>query len=132
MPAERDVIPILPYEDIRGAHDFLVGAFGFESGGIVESPDGEVVHGEVRLGDRRIWLHAATGGLTTPRSAGTRTAGLVVHVPRVDDHFLHAKAEGATITSEPQDQDYGQREYGAQDPEGHDWWFATPFAAPAL
>ena len=25
---------------------------------------------------------------------------------------------------------YGQREYGARDPEGHRWWFATPVSAP--
>jgi uncharacterized glyoxalase superfamily protein PhnB len=55
----------------------------------------------------------------------------VIHVTDVDAHFRHAKAQGATITSEPRDEDYGQREYGVRDPEGHDWWFATPFASPA-
>ena len=27
---------------------------------------------------------------------------------------------------QPVDQPYGQREYGARDPEGHRWWFAAP------
>ena len=27
--------------------------------------------------------------------------------------------------------DYGQRAYGARDPEGHLWGFATPVARPA-
>ena len=49
-------------------------------------------------------------------------------VDDVDAHFAHAKAAGATILSEPTDQDYGQREYGVKDPEGHSWWMATPFA----
>ena len=35
---------------------------------------------------------------------------------------------GATIVREPTDEDYGQREYGLRDPEGHDWYIATPFA----
>ena len=126
-----DVIPVVPYEDISAAHDFLVRVLGFSSAGLAEDGDGKVIHGEVRAGDRRIWLHAAASGLTTPRMAGSTTGGMVVHVADVDAHFAHARAEGATITSEPEDQDYGQREYGVRDPEGHDWWFATPFAAPA-
>ena len=39
-----DLIPVVPYVDIRGGHDFLVDVLGFSSGGIVESPDGTVVH----------------------------------------------------------------------------------------
>jgi uncharacterized glyoxalase superfamily protein PhnB len=123
-----DIIPVVPYEDIRAAHDFLVAALGFTSAGLVEDGDGNVVHGEVRAGDRRIWLHAVAGGLTTPRLAGAATEGLVVHVADVDAHFAHAKGSGATILREPTDEDYGQREYGLKDPEGHSWYIATPAA----
>jgi uncharacterized glyoxalase superfamily protein PhnB len=126
-----DVIPVVPYQDIRAAHDFLTRTLGFVSGGLVEDTAGQVIHGEVRAGVRRIWLHAAAGGLTTPQKCGSTTGGIVIHVTDVDAHFAHAKAEGATVTSEPRDEDYGQREYGVRDPEGHDWWFATPFASPA-
>jgi uncharacterized glyoxalase superfamily protein PhnB len=27
---------------------------------------------------------------------------------------------------EPADQAYGERRYGARDPEGHMWWFSAP------
>jgi len=132
MPNEfLDVIAVVPYEDIRAGHDFLVDALGFTSAGVVESGDGDVVHAEVRAGDRRIWLHAAAGGLTTPRVSGSATGGIVVHVADVDAHFAHARAAGAQILREPTDEDYGQREYGVRDPEGHDWYIATPFSAPA-
>ncbi len=80
----------------------------------------------MRVGDRRICLHAAAGGLTTPRAAGAQTGGIVVHVTDVDAHYEHAKAAGATILREPTDEDYGQREYGVRDPEGHSWYIATP------
>jgi uncharacterized glyoxalase superfamily protein PhnB len=123
-----DLIPVVPYEDIRAGHDFLVEVLGFESAGIVEDGDGNVVHGEVRVGDRRIWLHAAAGGLTTPRASDAQTGGIVVHVADVDAHFARVKAAGADITREPTDEDYGQREYGVRDPEGHSWYIATPFA----
>jgi MerR family transcriptional regulator, thiopeptide resistance regulator len=126
-----DIIAVLPYEDIRAGHDFLVEVLGLTSAGVVEDGAGTVVHAEVRAGERRIWLHAAAGGLTTPRLAGIATGGIVVHVADVDAHFQHAQSLGATITREPTDEDYGQREYGLRDPEGHDWYIATPFAAPA-
>jgi uncharacterized glyoxalase superfamily protein PhnB len=121
-----DLIPVVPYEDIRAGHDFLVDVLGFESAGLVEDGDGNVVHGEVRVGDRRIWLHAAAGGLTTPRASDVQTGGVVVHVADVDAHFARVKAAGADITREPTDEDYGQREYGVRDPEGHSWYVATP------
>ena len=126
-----DIIAVVPYEDIRAGHDFLVDAFGFTSGGLVEDPTGHVVHGEVRAGSRRIWLHMAAGGLTTPKLAGAATGGIVIHVADVDAHYEHAEAAGAEILRPPTDEDYGQREYDARDPEGNNWYFATPFSAPA-
>jgi uncharacterized glyoxalase superfamily protein PhnB len=121
-----DLIPVVPYTDIRAGHDFLVDVLGFSSGGLVEAPDGTVVHGEVRAGAQRIWLHAAAAGLTTPQAAGVATGGIVVRVLDVDAHFESAKAKGATIEREPTDEDYGQREYAIRDPEGHPWYIATP------
>jgi uncharacterized glyoxalase superfamily protein PhnB len=124
-----DAIPVLPYQDIRGAHDFLVNVLGLESAGLVEQ-DGRVIHGEVHAGEQRFWLHEAAGGLTSPNSVGVRTGGIVLHVSDVDAHFARVRAAGATILREPTDEDYGQREYGVRDPEGHDWFIATPFESP--
>jgi len=126
------VIPVLIYEDIEAAHDQLVRVFGFESDGVERLPDGTVVHAEVRVGDSRVWLHRVSEDLASPRSLSHLNSGLVVHVDDVDGHFRRARAAGTTIDREPQDQPYGQREYGARDLEGHHWWFATPTAPPAL
>ena len=41
------IIPILVYDDIPSARDFLVDAFGFAPGGVQRTPDGVAVHGEV-------------------------------------------------------------------------------------
>ena len=124
------VIPVLVYEDIASAHDFLVDVFGFASGGIHRDAEGQAVHGEVRAGDLVIWLHraAAEFKLASPRSMSNASSGLVVHVDDVDAHWEHARARGARVETEPQNMPYGQREYGASDPEGHRWWFATPAA----
>jgi uncharacterized glyoxalase superfamily protein PhnB len=125
MTIER-IIPLLTYEDIAAAHDFLVSAFGFSSGGVHRTAEGKAVHGEVRAGSAAIWLHLVGSGLESPRTIDTATSGLVVHVDDVDAHFERARAGGARIDGEPVDQPYGQREYSARDLEGHRWWFAAP------
>jgi len=128
-----DVIPVIACEDIAATHDFLVHALGFGSGALERDGSGRVVHGEVRAGERRIWLHLTTPehGLSTPKELGASGGGNVIHVSDVDVHYEQARAAGALILSEPRDQEYGQREYGVADPDGHSWWFATPTAAPA-
>jgi MerR family transcriptional regulator, thiopeptide resistance regulator len=130
MHAFTRVIPLLIYRDIQAAHDFLVEVFGFESGGVERTADDQTVHGEVRAGGTVIWLHRVNveHQLNSPQTLDMTSSGLVVHVQDVDAHFAHTRAAGARIDYEPMDQPYGQREYGARDPEGHPWWFATPFS----
>ena len=122
------VIPVLVYADVEAAHDFLVGVFGFTTGGLHRLDDGTVVHAEVRHGDAAIWLHPETAEheLASPRAAAVSHGGLSVVVPDVDAHHARAEAAGARIDSPPTDQDYGLREYGVRDPENHRWWFSSP------
>jgi uncharacterized glyoxalase superfamily protein PhnB len=44
---------------------------------------------------------------------------------QLDEHCERARAAGATISAEPEDQFYGDRTYRAVDLEGHRWTFAT-------
>lgn len=125
-----DIIPLLVCSDIAAEHDFLVNVLGFTSGGLERTSDGTVVHGEVRAGSRRVWLHRANEAdtLLPPGPRGLSGGGIVIHLPDVDRHYEHVRAAGADILYEPRDEDYGQREYGIRDPEGHLWWIATPIA----
>lgn len=128
MSRTNPITPLLVYEDIEAAHDFLVEAFGLEPGGVSRDGDGEVVHGEVRAGAAVILLHrvSAAHELASPSTQACSNGGLVVDVEDVDAHCAHARAAGARIDSEPTDQPYARREYGARDREGHRWWFGTP------
>ncbi|MGH2399358.1 MAG: VOC family protein [bacterium] len=127
------IIPLLIYEDIPAAHDFMVKAFGFAPGGVYSDSEGRPVHAEVYAGDLTIWIHrvAADHDLASQRSLESASSGLVVHVHDVDAHYEQVRALGVHIESTPQDMDYGQREYGVRDPEGHRWWFATPLEQSA-
>jgi MerR family transcriptional regulator, thiopeptide resistance regulator len=128
------VIPIIVYQDIEAAHDYLVKVFGFAPGGIHRDGDGLVVHGEVRMGDSPIWLHRVTAEheMNSPKDASESHGGLEVIVPDVDAHFARARAAGAHIDRPPADQEYGLREYGARDLENHRWWFSSPIGSPTL
>ena len=59
-----------------------------------------------------------------PKVLGHATQNLYVDVDDVDKHYARAVKAGATIIEEPKDTPYGARRYGAEDPEGHRWYFA--------
>ncbi|OAI46393.1 hypothetical protein AYO44_02180 [Planctomycetaceae bacterium SCGC AG-212-F19] len=127
------IIPLLVYEDVGAAQDFLVKTFGFTAGCVMQDGEGKTVHAEVRAGELAIYLHqvAAEEMLVAPRTRDAVTAALVIHVADVDAHCQHARSHGARIAYGPLDQPYGKREYATRDPEGHMWYFQTPLAKPA-
>lgn len=42
----------------------------------------------------------------------------------VDAHYRRAKAAAAKILEEPHVTEYGERQYAAEDLDGHDWLFS--------
>ena len=59
-----------------------------------------------------------------PKKLGSATQLLYINIDKVDEHFARAKKAGAKILSKPENTFYGDRRYGAADPEGHQWYFA--------
>lgn len=120
-------IPVLVYEDLAAAHDWLVRCFGFAAGRVDRTPDGQPVHAEVRAREHAIWLHRVSGDMETASRTrvGADTASVAVMVDDIEAHHAHTQAEGATIVYPPTDMPYGVREYGARDLEGRVWSFMT-------
>jgi uncharacterized glyoxalase superfamily protein PhnB len=122
-----DVVPLLVYRDIEGAHAWLTRVFGFRPGLLERDDAGMVVHGEVHHGSQVIWLHREVPDQAWMSAEGVPTTGeVVVHVADVDSHCRQARAEGADVEYGPMDQPYGVREYGARDLEGRRWAFMQP------
>jgi uncharacterized glyoxalase superfamily protein PhnB len=48
----------------------------------------------------------------------------MVRIEDVDSHFAHARSKGARIVTEPTDLPFGERQYTADDPAGHQWTFS--------
>lgn len=118
------ITPYLLYEDVASALDWLAKAFGFRERMRLPGPDGKINHAEMELADGVIMMGCPGPQYQNPKRLGHVTQNLYVYVNDVDKHFEHAKKAGATILEEPRDQFYGDRRYGAVDPEGHHWYFA--------
>ena len=119
------VTPYLYYQDVAGALRFLSDAFGFRERLRMPGPDGAIAHAEMTLGDGLVMMGCPSKDYRNPKRLGATTQSLYVYVDDVDAHFARAKKAGAKIIDEPEDQFYGDRRYGAEDPEGHHWFFAT-------
>ncbi len=119
------ITPYLFYEDVPGAVRFLSKAFGFKKyGPVMKDKDGKMNHAAMKLGRDLIMMGYPGPKYKNPKRLGEATQNLYVNVTDVDKHFARAKRAGAKILEEPQDTFYGHRRYGAEDPEGHQWYFA--------
>jgi uncharacterized glyoxalase superfamily protein PhnB len=116
------IFPSLSYDDAGRAIDFLVDAFGFERHAVYEGDNGDIRHAELRLGNGLVMLGSAKGDIGATRGRG---GGIYIFVDDPDSHAQRARAAGAELIREPNDTDYGSREYGARDPEGNVWSFGT-------
>ena len=125
------ITPYLLYEDVGGALKFLARAFGFRKCGTqMLGADRKINHAAMRLGKDMIMMGRPPSGYRNPKRLGQATQSLYVTVADVDKHFEQAKKAGATILEEPADTFYGHRRYGAEDPEGHQWYFAQEIRRP--
>ncbi len=123
-----NLFPFLRYQDAAAAIDWLGAAFGFEPMLVIPGPDGTVGHAELRLGPGVIMVGSAKEdalGMGSPRDLGAVTQGVYVYVADLDAHHARAAAASAEMVYCLRDTDYGSREYGARDPEGHLWTFGT-------
>jgi uncharacterized glyoxalase superfamily protein PhnB len=131
------ITPMLSYEDVAAAADWLVRVFGFSEELRYEERNGRVSHVELRLGDGAIMLGNPSPHYESPKTHRERCEaaarwsetpfvvdGVHVYVDDVEAHFERARAAGAPILSEVEDTPFGDRHYRAEDLEGHRWMFA--------
>jgi uncharacterized glyoxalase superfamily protein PhnB len=114
MPAST-VIPVLGYEDVAAAIEWLCDTFGFTE--------------RWRAGSHRAQLAVGDGAVAiTERRGEGRPAEVMVRIDDVDGHHERARQGGARIVQEPADYPYGERQYTAVDLGGHHWTFSETIA----
>jgi PhnB protein len=113
------VTPYLAVSDAQSLVDFMVKVFDAKEREMIRTPDGQIRHAEIKIGDSIIMLG------TTSATYGTATATLYIYVDDADARYQKALAAGATSLREPADQFYGDRHGGVKDANGITWWIAT-------
>lgn len=114
------------YRNPLAALDWLERAFGFRRSMVITDDQGNLAHSEMRFGDSYLMVGSEWADYTaSPASIGGKnTQSVHVHLQDgLDAHCERARAAGAEIMREPEDQFYGDRVYVARDLEGHVWTF---------
>jgi uncharacterized glyoxalase superfamily protein PhnB len=141
MDKRPAVIPAVFYQDPIAAMRWLERAFGFETTTLVVDAEGRVGHAEMQFRGSPVqiggeWAGPQLGGaaMKSPASlggVGTQFLRLALD-EGLDACCERARAAGARITQEPEDQFYGARTFRVMDPEGHIWNFAQDIAQPSV
>ena len=129
-PMSSSIIPTLRYNNCRAMITWLVNVFGMYPSLIVEDDQGGIAHAQLMLGGGMVMLGQARddafGRLQQhPETLGSVTQSPYVIVDDVDAVCDRARAAGAEIVVEPQDEDYGGRSCSIRDPEQHLWNVGT-------
>jgi PhnB protein len=122
------VTPALVVRDAVKAIDFYKKAFGAQELVRMPSPDGKIMHAELKIGDSVIFLSdemPMPGSVKSPQSLGGSTCTLNVYVPNVDDVFKQAISAGGKESMPVADQFWGDRYGTLVDPFGYSWGIAT-------
>jgi uncharacterized glyoxalase superfamily protein PhnB len=117
------VIPVLIYPDVRRAVEWLVEAFGFAERVRI----GESHRAQLSFGDGALIVGDVRDDRRAPRP-GEATHSVMVRVEDARAHCERARERGAQILKEPSDFEYGERQYSAEDPWGHQWTFSETLA----
>jgi uncharacterized glyoxalase superfamily protein PhnB len=116
---DATVIPVLTYSDVRAAVAWLADAFGFAE----RVQIGDDHRSQLQFGDGAVIVGDAHGTRRPPR-AGESSHSVLVRVEDSRAHCERARSVGARILMEPTDMPFGERQYTAEDLEGHQWTFS--------
>lgn len=126
------VIPVLIYDDVGKAAEWLYRTFGF-----TERLRAGNDHAQIAIGDGAIILSRSRKGqgFASPDEADFReprpnevTQYVHVNVKDVDRHYELARKRGAKILQPPANHPFGERQYTAEDFAGHRWTFSQTIA----
>jgi PhnB protein len=119
--------PYLIAANAAAALEFYRTAFGATLKRRLATPDGKIMHAEVKIGDSIVMLadefpsHEAFG----PEHFGGSPVSVVLYVENADTLYAQALRAGATSLRPMADQPFGDRSGTIRDPFGHRWTLTT-------
>ncbi|HEX6001570.1 MAG TPA: VOC family protein [Hyphomicrobiaceae bacterium] len=125
------VIPTVRYRDVPAAVDWLCRAFGMQVHRVITDSKGQPRYAELTVGSGMLMVapieDTAFGKLMVQPDeiGGVETQVCYLCVGNTRAHHARAKAAGAVVIIEPEDEANRGRGYSCRDPEGHVWNFGT-------
>jgi PhnB protein len=121
------VTPYLAVDNAAEAIEYYKKAFGAKERVRMDAPDGKIGHAELEIGDALVMLSDPFPQASTrpPKELGGTSVSVFMYVEDVDATVKQAVDAGATVTSEVEDQFWGDRFGSISDPFGHSWSIAT-------
>ena len=119
--------PYLIVKDAAKALEFYQNAFGAKELMRMAMPDGKIVFAEIQIGNSLVLLtdEYPELGAHSPLQFGGSPMRIHLYVDDVDSFANRAVAAGATLVRPLQNQFFGDRSGGLEDPFGHRWSIAT-------
>jgi uncharacterized glyoxalase superfamily protein PhnB len=117
------IIPVLIYDDLEKATDWLCLTFGFRPRWKAENHRAQLSFdgGTIAISEQQ----DKSRGAQVQRPAAH---SLLCRIADVNTHYAHCLELGAKIIQPPADFPYGERQYSVQDPGGHIWTFSQSIA----
>jgi PhnB protein len=121
------VTPYLIVDGAAAAIDFYTRVFGAKERMRMPGPGDKIGHAEIEVGNSMVMLADANPqmGHKSPKALGGSPISLLLYVENADDTVKRATAAGAKVVRPVENQFYGDRMGGVEDPFGHLWYVAT-------
>ena len=116
------IVPVLIYEDVDKAIEWLCRAFGLSERLRASGAGGRITHAQLSIGNGDLMI-GASGAEFRPPHGEEVSQYVLVHVEDVDQHFEQAKRSGARIVDL-----FGERLYTVEDLAGRRWTFSESIA----
>jgi PhnB protein len=121
------IIPMLAARDTSTALQFYTSVFGAQVIDRIDSPNGTLLHANIRIGDALLMLaDECTPHNVSPDTLGGTPVLLHIVVASVDDVMKHGISTGGQLVRVAENQPTGYRAAKLRDPAGHIWYVASP------
>ena len=125
-PVPKGFRTVTPYLSINGAAaaiDWYKKAFGAKEIVREPTPDGKLMHAQIRIGDSILMMSDVFPGASSqsPDVLGNSSVTLQVNVKNVDKLWQQAVDAGAKVTMPLDNMFWGERYGQLTDPFGHHW-----------
>jgi PhnB protein len=121
------IIPMLASKDASKALQFYISVFGAQVIDRIDSPDGRLLHANIRIGDALLMLaDECPPHNVSPETLGGTPVLLHIVVASVDDVLKHGIAAGGQLVRAAENQPTGYRAAKLRDPAGYIWYIASP------